>query len=127
MYQLFTISAVSGPQHNQSLSLAKQININSIPMLRDKRLLSCGGAATVQSLKVNFWITGTIFPLAMLVRLPINLAARCIVISTAKGDTILDPFTGLGTTSVARIKLGCQAFINPEQILIIKRSQHLKT
>jgi len=37
---------------------------------------------------------------------PIELAARCIGMSTNKGHTILDPFMGSGTTGVACAKLG---------------------
>src|SRR6266487_5246279 len=39
-------------------------------------------------------------------QMPVNLAARCILFSTDKGDTVLDPFSGSGTTGVACIKLG---------------------
>jgi len=39
-------------------------------------------------------------------QMPVNLAVRCILFSTDKGDTVLDPFSGSGTTGVACIKLG---------------------
>ncbi|HEX9331492.1 MAG TPA: site-specific DNA-methyltransferase [Anaerolineales bacterium] len=38
-------------------------------------------------------------------QMPINLAAQCIVFSTDERDTVLDPFSGSGTTGVACIKL----------------------
>jgi DNA modification methylase len=41
-------------------------------------------------------------------QMPVNLAARCILFSTDKGDTVLDPFSGSGTIEVACIKLGQQ-------------------
>jgi len=39
-------------------------------------------------------------------QMPVNLASRCILFSTDKGDTVLDPFSGSGTTGVACIKFG---------------------
>ncbi len=39
-------------------------------------------------------------------QMPVNLAARCIMFSTDAGDTVLDPFSGSGTTCVACMKLG---------------------
>ncbi|WP_213292095.1 DNA-methyltransferase [Bifidobacterium animalis] len=37
---------------------------------------------------------------------PLNLPGRCIGISSEKGDLVLDPFMGSGTTAVAAISLG---------------------
>jgi len=39
-------------------------------------------------------------------QMPINLAVRCILFSTDKGDIVLDPFFGSGTTLVACLKTG---------------------
>ncbi len=39
-------------------------------------------------------------------QMPVNLAARCILFSTDTGDSVLDPFSGSGTTGAACIKLG---------------------
>ena len=47
-------------------------------------------------------------------QMPVKLAIRCIVFSTDKGDTVLDPFSGSGTTGVACIKLG-RRFIGIER------------
>src|SRR5690349_17779266 len=66
MYPHLIISAVSGPQHNPLLSLAKQTNINSIPMLKDARSHGYGGGGIAQSRKDSFWIIGTIFRLSTL-------------------------------------------------------------
>ena len=38
-------------------------------------------------------------------QMPVNLATRCIVFSTSMGDTVLDPFSGSGTTGIACIQL----------------------
>lgn len=38
-------------------------------------------------------------------QMPMNLVARCILFSTDEGDTVLDPFTGSGTTWVVCEKL----------------------
>ncbi|MCP4423473.1 MAG: site-specific DNA-methyltransferase [Chloroflexi bacterium] len=38
-------------------------------------------------------------------QMPLALAVRCIVFSTDEGDTVLDPFTGSGTTGVASLQL----------------------
>lgn len=47
-------------------------------------------------------------------QMPVNLAARCILFSTDEGDTVLDPFCGIGTTGTACIKLN-RSFIGIEQ------------
>jgi len=47
-------------------------------------------------------------------QMPVNLAVRCILFSTEKGDTVLDPFSGSGTTGIACIKLG-RRFIGIER------------
>ena len=39
-------------------------------------------------------------------QMPVNLACRAILFSTDKGDTVLDPFCGSGTTAIASIKTG---------------------
>lgn len=49
--------------------------------------------------------------------MPAELARRCIVASTAPGDTILDPFGGAGTTGLVADQLGRNAILielNPE-------------
>ena len=38
-------------------------------------------------------------------QMPLGLATRCIIFSTDKGNTVLDPFNGSGTTGEACIKL----------------------
>jgi DNA modification methylase len=38
-------------------------------------------------------------------QMPLSLALRCILFSTDAGDTVLDPFSGSGTTGAACIKL----------------------
>ena len=47
-------------------------------------------------------------------QMPIDLAARCILFSTNQDDTILDPFSGSGTTGVACIRFG-RRFIGIER------------
>jgi len=37
---------------------------------------------------------------------PVALVERCILASTSRGDVVLDPFAGSGTTAVAALKLG---------------------
>jgi site-specific DNA-methyltransferase (adenine-specific) len=39
---------------------------------------------------------------------PVALVERCILASTSRGDVVLDPFAGSGTTAVAALKLGRQ-------------------
>lgn len=43
---------------------------------------------------------------AHLAQMPVGLSDRCILFSTDPGDTILDPFSGSGTTGISCIKLG---------------------
>ena len=44
---------------------------------------------------------------------PIELAETCILAGSAPGDTILDPFAGIGTTGLAALKHG-RAFVGIE-------------
>lgn len=37
---------------------------------------------------------------------PIDLPRRCILLGTVRGDTVLDPFLGSGTTAAAAVELG---------------------
>jgi site-specific DNA-methyltransferase (cytosine-N4-specific) len=49
--------------------------------------------------------------------MPAELARRCIVCSTAEGDTVLDPFGGAGTTGMVADRLGRSAVLielNPD-------------
>jgi len=43
--------------------------------------------------------------------MPVDLAERCILAGSAKGDTILDPFGGAGTTALVADRLGRNAII----------------
>lgn len=62
---------------------------------------------------------------------PLSLPARCIALSTAKGDLVLDPFVGSGTTSVAAAMLERRSlgFEVSEEYLEIarKRLKHYAT
>lgn len=52
---------------------------------------------------------------------PLALAGRCIALTSGKGDLVLDPFVGSGTTAVAAIELGrrCLGFDISEQYVRI--------
>ena len=55
---------------------------------------------------------------------PEDLPALCIKAGTKKGDTVLDPFMGSGTTAQIAQKLGRKWVgieLNPKYIEIIKR------
>jgi DNA modification methylase len=43
--------------------------------------------------------------------MPAELARRCIICSTTKGDTVLDPFGGAGTTGLVADRLGRDAIL----------------
>jgi DNA modification methylase len=72
----------------------------------------------------NFWILGpdtssNSHPAAF----PRELARRCILLGSREGDTILDPFSGSGTTGVAAKETGRKAILielNPEYSKISK-------
>lgn len=46
-------------------------------------------------------------------QMPVELARRCVVMSTEEGDTVIDPFCGAGTTGVAALLCG-RRFIGVE-------------
>jgi len=55
--------------------------------------------------------------------MPAELARRCIVCSTAEGDTVLDPFGGAGTTGMVADRLGRNGVmieLNPEYVQIAR-------
>ena len=60
--------------------------------------------------------------------LPRELARRCILLGSRVGDTVLDPFSGSGTTGVAALELGRKAMLielNPAYAHMTKeRAQH---
>lgn len=62
---------------------------------------------------------------------PIELPARCIALTTQKGDVVLDPFVGAGTTVVAARLLSrrCMGFDISERYLRIaqRRTKHIGT
>jgi len=66
----------------------------------------------------NYWILGPDpngqgHPAAY----PRELARRCILLGSRPGDTVLDPFSGSGTTALAALELGRKAILielNPE-------------
>lgn len=43
--------------------------------------------------------------------MPLELAKRCILLSTDPGDVVLDPFGGTGTTAEAAVELGREAIL----------------
>ncbi len=56
--------------------------------------------------------------------MPSELVRRCIVCSSAEGDTILDPFGGAGTTGLVADRHGRSAILielNPEYALMAER------
>ena len=60
----------------------------------------------------NYWILGpepnkTSHPAAF----PRELARRCILLGSRRGDWVLDPFSGSGTTGVAALELGRKALL----------------
>ena len=55
---------------------------------------------------------------------PESLAERCILLGSAEGDLVLDPFMGSGTTAVAAAALGrrfigCE--LNPDYVQMAAR------
>ncbi len=68
----------------------------------------------------NYWIlgpenNGTVHPAAF----PVELARRCILLGSAPGQIVLDPFAGSGTTGVAARELGRKAWLielNPKYV-----------
>ena len=54
---------------------------------------------------------------------PSELARRCIQLGTRKGDTVLDPFAGCGTTALAASELGRDSVLielNPDYAEVIR-------
>ena len=72
----------------------------------------------------NYWIlgpdpSGTGHPASY----PRELARRCILLGSRRGDTVLDPFGGCGTTAVAATETGRNAVmveLNPDYAEIIR-------
>lgn len=58
---------------------------------------------------------------------PVELPKRCILAGSAKGDTVLDPFGGAGTTGLVADRLGRNAVLlelNPEYAAMAERRIH---
>lgn len=73
----------------------------------------------------NVWTIATApFPEAHFATFPVELAETCIKAGSKTGDTILDPFSGAGTTAVVADRLRRDAIgveLNPEYIEIARR------
>ena len=67
--------------------------------------------------RTGWAITTQPYPEAHFATLPVELPTRCIKAGSAMGDTVLDPFSGAGTTGVACVALGREYIgveLNPE-------------
>lgn len=60
----------------------------------------------------NYWILGPEGnDLGHPAAFPTELARRCILLGSRRGDTVLDPFAGSGTTAIAAAELGRRAVL----------------
>ncbi|MCS6976731.1 MAG: site-specific DNA-methyltransferase [Gemmatales bacterium] len=60
----------------------------------------------------NYWILGTDgYDSGHPAAFPKELARRCILLGSRRGDLVLDPFAGSGTTAVAAAELGRKAIV----------------
>ena len=67
--------------------------------------------------RTGWAITTQPYPEAHFATFPVELPTRCIKAGSAMGDTVLDPFSGAGTTGVACVALGREYIgveVNPE-------------
>jgi DNA modification methylase len=75
--------------------------------------------------KRSVWTVGTKpYPGAHFATFPPELIAPCIMAGCPEGGTVLDPFTGSGTTAAVAQKNGCKFVgceLNPEYIELIKK------
>jgi DNA modification methylase len=88
---------------------------------------NCGGSGTVSKQtrnKRSVWtVTTQPYPDAHFATFPEALIEPCILAGSAIGDTVLDPFTGSGTTGVVAIRhqrnfLGCE--LNPAYVALAR-------
>ena len=70
-----------------------------------------------------WWLSSKPFRGGHFAVMPLELAERCIKAATRPGDTVLDPFAGIGTTGLAADNLGCAAILielNQEYVKLAK-------
>lgn len=80
------------------------------------------------ALRSVWWISPAQTKDAHFAVMPANLAATCILAGSRSGDTVLDPFLGIGTTAMVAIELGRSAVgieLNPEYAAIAERRCHI--
>lgn len=73
----------------------------------------------------NVWTIATVgFPGAHFATFPPEIPRRCILAGSREGDTVLDPFTGAGTTLLVADRLGRNAIgieLNPEYVTMAEQ------
>jgi DNA modification methylase len=78
-----------------------------------------GPQSTGRNLRTVWEIATAPFPQAHFATYPPELVRRCVAAGSKEGDTILDPFSGAGTTALVAAKLGRNAIgieLNPEYV-----------
>ncbi|MCH7799046.1 MAG: site-specific DNA-methyltransferase [Planctomycetes bacterium] len=104
-------------------NLANQRGSDRVPGKDNGNMKAVGDGETRN--KRSVWTVATKpYKEAHFATYPADLIRPCILAGSAKGDTVLDPFMGSGTTAFVSKELGRRAIgceLNPEYIEIAKR------
>lgn len=105
-------------------ALAPGRAINSLHARGGERWQTDADGNFVRNRRSVWWISPSNFPEAHFATMPPALARLCLLAGCPKGGTVLDPFTGSGTTGAVATRLGLDFIgveLNPEYVALAEK------